>query len=59
MEGDFVGGPVAKNLPSNAGEVGLIPGLEIKIPHDLQLQNQNINQKQCCNKFNKDFKNGT
>ena len=23
---DFPGGPVVKNLPSNAGDVGLIPG---------------------------------
>ena len=26
--GDFPGGPVVKNLPSNAGAAGLIPGLE-------------------------------
>ena len=25
--GDFPGGPVAKNLPPNAGVVGLIPGM--------------------------------
>ena len=25
--------PVGKNLPSNAGDVGLIPGWETKIPH--------------------------
>ena len=30
---DFPGGPVVKNLPSNAGDVGLIPGRGIKIPH--------------------------
>ena len=29
-----------------------------KIPHALQPRNQNIKQKQFCNKFNKDFKNG-
>ena len=23
---DFPGGPVAKNLPANAGDMGLIPG---------------------------------
>ena len=55
---DFCCGPVVKTSRSNAGDVGLISGLEIKIPHGLQPQNQNINQKQYCNKFNKDFKNG-
>ena len=28
--GDFPGGPVIKNLPFNAGAVGLIPGRETK-----------------------------
>ena len=31
-EGDFPGGPVVKNLPSNAGDVGSIPGWLTKIP---------------------------
>ena len=30
---DFPGGPVVKNLPSNAGNTGLIPGPGSKIPH--------------------------
>ena len=30
---DFPAGPVVKNLPSNAGEAGLIPGQGTKIPH--------------------------
>ena len=30
---DFPGGPVAKNLPSNAGDAGSIPGQGTKIPH--------------------------
>ena len=30
---DFPGGPVVKNPPSNAGDVGLIPGQGTKIPH--------------------------
>ena len=30
---DFPGGPVVKNLPGNAGDTGLIPGQETKIPH--------------------------
>ena len=31
--GDFPGCPVVKNLPCHAGDVGLIPGWVIKIPH--------------------------
>ena len=30
---DFPGGPVVKNPPCNAGDVGLIPGWGTKIPH--------------------------
>ena len=30
---DFPGGPVVKNLPSNAGDEGLIPGQGTKILH--------------------------
>ena len=30
---DFPGGPVVKNLPSNAGYTGSIPGWGTKIPH--------------------------
>ena len=30
---DFAGGPVVKNLPTNAGDAGSIPGQRIKIPH--------------------------
>ena len=30
---DFPGGPVVKNLPSNAGDTGSIPGRGTKIPH--------------------------
>ena len=29
----FPGGPVVKNLPSNAGDEGLIPGGGTKMPH--------------------------
>ena len=32
-ERDFPGGPVVKNLPSNAGDVGSIPGWGAKILH--------------------------
>ena len=31
--GDFPSGPVVKNLPYNAGDVGSIPGQGTKIPH--------------------------
>ena len=31
--GDFPGGPVVKNPPSNAGDAGLVLGLGTKIPH--------------------------
>ena len=30
---DFLGGPVVKNLPCNAGDAGSIPGRGTKIPH--------------------------
>ena len=33
--GDFPGGPVVKNPPFNAGNLGWIPGLGTKIPHAL------------------------
>ena len=55
---DFPGGPVVKTSPSNAGGAGSIPGWGAKIPHASWPKNQNIKQKQYCNKFNKDFKNG-
>ena len=31
---DFPGGPVVKNLPSNAGDAGSIPGWGTRIPHE-------------------------
>ena len=55
---DFPGSPVVKTLSSSAEGIGLIPGQGAKISHSSQPKNQNIKQKQCCNKFNKDFKNG-
>ena len=35
---------------------GSYPGWRAKIPHDSGLKNQNMKQKQYCNKFNKDLK---
>ena len=36
---DFPGGPVVKNPPSNAGDVGSIPGGGTKIPHAVEQLN--------------------
>ena len=47
------GGPVVKTSPSNAGST---PGQGVKIPHASWPKNKI--QKQYCNRFNKDFKNG-
>ena len=55
---DFPGGPVVTTSPSNAGGEGLITGRGVKIPHALWSKNQNKKQKQRCNKFSKDYKNG-
>ena len=49
---------MVKTSPSNAGGAGSIPGQGTKIPHTSWPKNQNIKQKQYCNKFNEDFKNG-
>ena len=35
---DFPGGPVVKNLPCNAGDVGSIPGQGTKILHAVELK---------------------
>ena len=34
--GDFPGGPMVKNPPSNAGDMGLILGGGAEIPHALE-----------------------
>ena len=62
---------MVKTSPSNAGVADTIPGRGARIPHASQPKkkkkrrrrkkgekNQNIKQKQYCNKFNKDFKDG-
>ena len=50
---------MVKTSPSSAGGMGSIPGRGVKIPHASQpKKKQNIEQKQCCNKFSKNFKNG-
>ena len=49
---------MVKTLPSNAGGVGSIPAGDAKSPYASWPKDQTIKQKQYCNKFNKDFKNG-
>ena len=56
MGRDFPGSPVVKTSSSNAGGAGSIPDQGAKIPYVLWPKNQNIKQKQYCNKFNKYFK---
>ena len=56
--GDSLGGTVVQTLLSKPRGVGLIPGWGTKIPHASWPKKQIIKQKQYCNKFNKDFKNG-
>ena len=56
-------GPVVKTLPSNTGGASSIPGGGAssipgggaKMPHVSQPINQNVKEKQYCNKFNKDL----
>ena len=37
----FIVDPVVKNLPCNAGDMGLLPGWGTKIPHDAEPECQN------------------
>ena len=53
---EFPGSPEVKPSPSRAGGSGWTPG-QRAVPHASWPKNQNIKQKQHCNKFNKDFKN--
>ena len=55
---NFPEGSVVKASLSNAEAMGFIPGQGTKILCALQAKIQNIEQKQYCNKLNKDFKNG-
>ena len=55
---DFPDSPVVRTLPSNAGGAGSIPGQGARVPHASQPKNRNVKQKQYCDKFGKDFKNG-
>ena len=42
---DFAGGPVVKNLPSNAGDPGSIPGQGTKISHAVGPQSPHTTMK--------------
>ena len=42
MNGGFPGGPVEKNLPANAGDVGLIPGWDTQISEALELSSTGL-----------------
>ena len=53
---DFPGSPVAEASPSNEGV--WVQSLVAKISHATWSINQTVKQKQYCNKFNSDFKNG-
>ena len=55
--GNFPGGPAVTPSHFNAGSVGSIPGGGAGIPHALQPKTKTQN-KQYCDKFNKDFKKG-
>ena len=33
---DLLGGPVVKNLPSNAGDAGFVPGQGTRISHAME-----------------------
>ena len=50
---------MVKSFSPKAGDAGSIPHQPgAKIPRVLRSNNQNIKQRQYCNKFNKDLKNG-
>ena len=55
---DFPGRPVFKTSPSNARDMGSVPGWGAKISYALwpKKEKENIKQNQYCNKFNKTLK---
>ena len=51
-KGDFPGGPVVKNPPYNAGDMGSIPGQETGIPHEVgQLSSRTSTREPVCRKL--------
>ena len=57
-KGNFPGGPVIKISLSSAEGMGSIPGQGAKISHTSWPKTKQKQQKQYCNKLNKDFNNG-
>ena len=55
---DFSSGTVVKTSPSPTESAGSIPDQGAKILHALGAKKPRHKQKQYCNKFNEDFKNG-
>ena len=49
---------MVQTSPSNMGVVRSIPGPGVKIPRFVAEKAKHKQQKQYCNKFNKDFKSG-
>ena len=55
--GDFLGGPVVKDLPCNAGDLSLIPDQGTRIPraeehlspHITSTEDATIRESKCCN----------
>lgn len=47
---------MVKPLPANAGGTGVISGQAAKISRASWPKNKNMEQKQCCDKFHKNFK---
>ena len=56
IAGTSLVGQWVKTMPSNAGRSDSIPSWGSKIPYASWPKNQNIKQKQYCNKFKKDLK---
>ena len=51
VPGDFPGGPVVKNLPCSAGDIGSIPAWETRIPHAVEQLSLHTATREfsCCN----------
>ena len=51
----WFGSPVVKTSPSNSVDMGSTHRWGAKIPHASGPKKRNIDQKQYCDRFNKDF----
>ena len=54
-DGDVPGSSVVGTSPPWAGGTGSLPDWGAEMAHASKPDNQNIKQRQCCSKFNKDF----